>query len=257
MNEKQFSPVAGTYHRVRPVLPKEAIAVIKEYRSPLHTVVDLGCGSGLSTLPWKDAAENVIGIDPGDEMLRIAKATESKVSFQKGYGHDTGLPGESVDAVICAQSFHWMEPVSTLREVGRILVPGGVFAAIDYDWPPRSSKTVEDCFSELYATAKNLVRKQQTKEKTFTRYDKTKHLARMKESSVFSFTEEREFFGTEACTSERLYQMALSQSWIDIALRQAPEVMEPLLQNYRKVIEKENGEEFSISFLYRARIGVK
>ncbi len=38
--------------------------------------------------------------------------------------------------VTCAQSFHWMEPESTFIEVARILRPGGVFAAYDYDRPP-------------------------------------------------------------------------------------------------------------------------
>src|SRR5262249_48629656 len=35
-----------------------------------------------------------------------------------------------------AQSFHWMEPTATLAEIARILRPGGLFAAYDYDWPP-------------------------------------------------------------------------------------------------------------------------
>ena len=34
------------------------------------------------------------------------------------------------------QALHWMEPAATLAEAARILRPGGVFAAIDADWPP-------------------------------------------------------------------------------------------------------------------------
>jgi hypothetical protein len=38
--------------------------------------------------------------------------------------------------VLAVQALHWMEPTATFAEVARILRPGGVFAAIDCDWPP-------------------------------------------------------------------------------------------------------------------------
>jgi SAM-dependent methyltransferase len=38
--------------------------------------------------------------------------------------------------VLAVQALHWMEPVSTFVEVARLLRPGGVFAALDCDWPP-------------------------------------------------------------------------------------------------------------------------
>jgi len=48
------------------------------------------------------------------------------------------------------QAMHWMEPVSTLAEVARLLRPGGAFAAIDCDWPPsvgdaRAERAWSDC----------------------------------------------------------------------------------------------------------------
>lgn len=49
---------------------------------------------------------------------------------------DLGLPDDSVDIITCSQSFHWMEPQSTLREFARVPRPGGIFVAYDCDWPP-------------------------------------------------------------------------------------------------------------------------
>ena len=37
---------------------------------------------------------------------------------------------------MAVQALHWMEPAPTFGEVARLLRPGGVFAALDCDWPP-------------------------------------------------------------------------------------------------------------------------
>ncbi len=49
--------------------------------------------------------------------------------------------------VTCSQSFHWMEPHSTLAEIARILRPGGVFSAYDYQWPPTVHWQAETAFN--------------------------------------------------------------------------------------------------------------
>ena len=86
------------------------------------------------------------------------------MAYQPGFSFATGLPDASADVVIAVQAMHWMEPVSTLAEVARILRPGGVFASFDADWPPvaglaasRSStrpKLAERTASSLCCTAK-------------------------------------------------------------------------------------------------------
>jgi SAM-dependent methyltransferase len=40
------------------------------------------------------------------------------------------LPDSSVDAVVASSSWHWMDPVPALHEVGRVLVPGGILGAL-------------------------------------------------------------------------------------------------------------------------------
>jgi SAM-dependent methyltransferase len=48
----------------------------------------------------------------------------------EGRGESIPLPDECADAVLASSSWHWMDPVPTLREVGRVLVPGGTLAAL-------------------------------------------------------------------------------------------------------------------------------
>jgi SAM-dependent methyltransferase len=40
------------------------------------------------------------------------------------------ITDSSVDAVLASSSWHWMDPVPTLHEVGRVLVPGGILGAL-------------------------------------------------------------------------------------------------------------------------------
>src|SRR5262249_1912063 len=139
----------GVYDAARPKAPSillDLLPQLAETERP-RLVVDLGCGTGLSTYVWAERAEAVVGVEPNADMRRQAeeKGTREKgtrqgsrahVRFQDGVSHATGLPEECADIVTCAQSLHWMDPQPTFAEVARLLRTGGVFAAYDYDWPP-------------------------------------------------------------------------------------------------------------------------
>ena len=112
-NADRFVGFADTYENARPAMPQYPITVIKKYlkREP-EIVVDLGCGTGLSTVIWKDYSKKVIGVEPSEDMLSIARKKQyNNISFIKAFSHKTGLPNEFADAVVCSQSFHWMEPL--------------------------------------------------------------------------------------------------------------------------------------------------
>ena len=135
----RFGGFAGLYDEVRPSPPDELGSLLTSYRgSPPALVVDLGSGTGLSTRWAARWADNVVGVEPSDDMRAVASSstTNEAVSFRKGWSHETGLPSGCADVVTVVQAFHWMEPGPTLAEVDRLLKAGGVFAAIDCDWPP-------------------------------------------------------------------------------------------------------------------------
>src|SRR5436309_2162724 len=140
-------------------------------------VVDLGSGTGLSTRAWAERADEVVGIEGSPEMRAQAEAATAapNVRFVQAYAQDTGLPEAAADIVTCSQSFHWMEPEPTLAEAARILRPGGVFAAYDYDWPPVVHPEVEAAFEELMRRLGRM-----RAEHGRARVSKDKHLARIR-----------------------------------------------------------------------------
>ena len=135
---ERFLGFADIYDEGRPHLPGKAIEILKRYlNNEIAVIVDIGCGTGNSTEICTDYADKVIGIEPSEDMLKKAREKEnSKLTFLKGYGNNTGLESNIADIVICSQAFHWMEPDSTIKEVSRILKKGGIFAVIDADTFP-------------------------------------------------------------------------------------------------------------------------
>jgi SAM-dependent methyltransferase len=138
-NARRFSGFADLYDAVRPVPPSAVATVITAYAGGRpQLVVDLGSGTGLSTRWAGGWASEVIGIEPSSDMRARAAAvpSDANIRYQPGWSNATSLPDRCADVVLAVQALHWMDPTSTFVEVARLLRPGGVFAAVDCDWPP-------------------------------------------------------------------------------------------------------------------------
>lgn len=211
---------AAAYAQTRPTPPGVLPEILTQLIGTPHPalVVDLGSGTGLSTVIWGDRAERVIGIDPSDDMRAQAVSmlathpSAAKIAFQAGVAHDTGLPGGSVDIVTCAQSFHWMEPTATLAEIARILRPGGMFAAYDYSWPPAINWELEQVFQEVDARFDQLIA-ERADSQTTPRWPKEGHLDRIRDSGHFRFTRELLVHHTERGNAERFIGLVLSSGY--------------------------------------------
>ncbi len=208
---------ADQYDQTRPTPPSVLVDILTQL---IHTprpalVVDLGSGTGRSTLIWSERAKRVIGIEPSAAMRERAIALHSNlagVSYQAGFAHQTGLPASSADVVTCAQSFHWMEPTTTLAEIARILRPGGLFAAYDYDWPPLIHWELTQVYQEVDARLEHLVQLRGA-DRQGPRWSKEQHLARMRDSGYFRFTDELVLHHREQGDAARFIGLILSSSY--------------------------------------------
>jgi ubiquinone/menaquinone biosynthesis C-methylase UbiE len=102
-----------------------------EYVKPRETLLDIGIGTGLASQPFAKAGLEVHGLDGSTEMLKVC---ESKAFAKdlKQFDLRTGplpYPDHSFDHVICCGVLHFFgELKSIVKEVSRVIKPGGVFA---------------------------------------------------------------------------------------------------------------------------------
>lgn len=257
-NAARFTGFADLYESARPRVPQYPVDVLCRYlgRTP-ETVVDLGCGTGLSSTVWQNVCDNVIGIEPSAEMLAAAqKKSSEKLRFIQAFSDHTTLPDACADIVVCSQSFHWMEPHATLAEADRILKPGGVFATIDCDWPPVTKWEAEKAYTELRDCVRDL--ENRFTSDTFARYPKEKHLQNIRESGRFRYVRELTFCNAEPCTAERFKAIMHSQGGLQTLLKRCAVCVQEPLRKFNETVDRIFGKEtFSVEFCYRMRIGIK
>jgi len=151
---ERFSGLAEIYAKHRPTYPPAAVDFVIEHcgLKERSTIADVGCGTGISSRLFADRGLHVIGIEPNDDMREKAIAAQknsphaSPVDYRSANAEQTGLPSDSLDAVIAAQAFHWFRPSPTLLEFVRILCPGGWVALI---WNERDDN---DPFTHAYSS---------------------------------------------------------------------------------------------------------
>ena len=106
-----------------------------------HRVLDLGCGTATLTMLIKKAQPEaaVIGLDGDPKALEIARTKIAKsglaITLDKGMSFSLPYPDNSFDRVFSGLLFHHLtreDKTSTLREVYRVLVPGGELHVADW-----------------------------------------------------------------------------------------------------------------------------
>jgi Methyltransferase domain len=121
---ERFSDRVENYAKFRPNYPDALIRFVQERLSPPGVIADIGSGTGILSDQLLSAGYTVFGVEPNEPMrLEAERRLGSRLGFHSvtGTAEATTLGSGSVNAVTCAQSFHWFDRTRTRVEFGRIL----------------------------------------------------------------------------------------------------------------------------------------
>ncbi|MCQ4084735.1 class I SAM-dependent methyltransferase [Streptomyces sp. RB6PN25] len=142
---ESFGADAQRYDQARPGYPDALVARIAA-GSPGPDVLDVGCGTGIAARQFQAAGCAVLGVEPDERMADFARARGLQVELAT---FEAWQPADrTFDAVIAAQSWHWVEPVAGAVKAARVLRPGGRLAIFGHVYEPPAE--VAEPFAAAY-----------------------------------------------------------------------------------------------------------
>lgn len=120
-----YQTAAERYAQSRPYFHPLVVGKIKEFlqlQEPVAQALDVGCGTGQSTLALTSVAKQITGTDVSAEMLAQA-LSDSHIQYLEAPAEMLPLPDTSFDLITVSLAFHWFDRDRFLSEAYRLLRP--------------------------------------------------------------------------------------------------------------------------------------
>jgi len=124
--KQRFSATVDDYHRYRPSYPAGFVDWLLQLAQVRRgaVVLDLGCGTGITTRLFSERGLRVVGTDPNAQMLARA-AISAPGEWIQCTSDALGVRDHCAQLAIAGQAFHWFDVPKTRAELDRVLAPDG------------------------------------------------------------------------------------------------------------------------------------
>jgi len=122
-NYFNYTPAAKRYKQGRPNIHPLVVERVKAklaLKAKLKNTLDVGCGTGLSTLALLEISEQVIGVDTSAAMLGEAQV-QPGIQYQQLAAEEIDTLGVTFDLVMMSSVFHWLDQQVFLKACNKVL----------------------------------------------------------------------------------------------------------------------------------------
>jgi SAM-dependent methyltransferase len=152
-----FDEVAELYDAARPAYPAALVDDVIAAADLLadDAILEVGCGTGQATEAFARRGYDIVAIEPGGELARLARrrlAAFPNAAVVRTRFEDWRMEAGVFRAVIAAQSWHWIDPEVRFAKAAQAICPGGVLAVFGHvpmDLPPRVAQAFAPIFARL------------------------------------------------------------------------------------------------------------
>lgn len=110
----------------------QRVAIDRLAAQPGERVLDLGCGPGDGAQRVAETGAQAVGLDYSQGMLETARAVPGLAGLARGDAGRLPFRDGAFDRIICTNSFHhYPQHLAALKEMRRVLKPGGVLVLVD------------------------------------------------------------------------------------------------------------------------------
>jgi len=106
------------------------VEMLSKHLGPGMSVLELGCGTGYFTRELARSRADIVAIDVSPELLEIAKINTSapNVRYEIQNAYELNYADVVFDSVVGSSVLHHLEIERALREIYRVLKPGGTIS---------------------------------------------------------------------------------------------------------------------------------
>jgi ubiquinone/menaquinone biosynthesis C-methylase UbiE len=236
-----FQKVATIYEQARPSYPSEVIDLIKSLYNKPDIIIDLGAGTGkLTRLLGPIGAREIIAIEPVPAMRESLTKIPIITKIIDGTAEHIPFEDNTIDIIVCGQSFHWFANHDSLAEINRVLKPNGLLVLV---W-----NTTDDTKTEWvkkiseYINSFNTTRTQ--------RYQTMEWKKAFDNQNFFSSLQYKQFTNTFPITRDIAMNRILSTSFIAILpSEQQTKLIDEVGKMLDNVEEIRDKQEFDAHYL--------
>ena len=122
---QRFTETVEAYQRYRPDYPSGLVEWILD-QAQLQSgdvIMDIGCGTGITSRLFARRWLRVIGVDSNAAMLTAARIANGTIRYVQAAVENLPLSDAIAKAAIAGQAFHWFDLDRALAELARVLMP--------------------------------------------------------------------------------------------------------------------------------------